>query len=70
MEDRKDNVQELQKSSDEVLDLIGDDSKMSRSIKSQVADIQNCWNANVRQVIEAKTKACSLMDALHWHQGI
>ena len=58
MEDRKDTVQNLQAVSEEVIDLIGDDSQMSRNIKSQVSDIHDCWNTNVRQLIEAISKVC------------
>ena len=61
MEDRKDNVQKMQTASEEVIDLIGDDSQMSRNIKSQVSDIHDCWNTNVRQLIEAISKVCK------WH---
>jgi len=64
MEDRKDNVQNLQAVSEEVIDLIGDDSQMSRNIKSQVSDIHDCWNTNVRQLIEAISKLNSVKDKL------
>ena len=58
MENRKNEVQRVQTASDEVIDLIGDDSPMSNNVKSQVAEIHDCWNTTVRQVIEAISKVC------------
>lgn len=58
MEEHKDSVDRMQKTSDEVIGLIGDDSKMSSNVKTQVAEIHECWNSNVRQVIEAISKVC------------
>ena len=56
MEDHKDDVSNMHKAADEVIDLIGSEIPMANNIKSQVADIHDCWNSTVRQVIEAISK--------------
>ncbi|XP_065057845.1 utrophin-like isoform X2 [Rhopilema esculentum] len=56
MENRKDDVQNMHKAADDVIDFIGEETAMTNSIKSQVADIHDCWNNTVRQVIEAISK--------------
>ena len=56
MENRKDDVQSMHKAADDVIDFIGGETAMTNSIKSQVADIHDCWNNTVRQVIEAISK--------------
>ena len=56
MEDHKDDVSNMHKAADEVIDLIGNEIPMANNIKSQVADIHDCWNSTVRQVIEAISK--------------
>ena len=56
MEDHKDDVSNMHKAADEVIDLIGNETPMANNIKSQVADIHDCWNNTVRQVIEAISK--------------
>lgn len=56
MEQRKDDVSHMHEASEEVMDLIGGNSPMSNIVKTQVAEIHDCWNTTVRQVIEAISK--------------
>ena len=70
MEDHKEDVGNLQKVADEVMELIGSGSPMANNIRSQVADIHDCWNKTVRLVIEAISKVRARFRLVGWRRGL
>ena len=69
MESRKDAVGDLHKVSDDLIQVIGEQTATANNIKSQVGDIHDCWNNVVKQVLEAGSKV-SVYDCFSLHANL
>ena len=56
MEARKGHVQSFNQSAEDLIQMIGPELPIMNGVRTQVADIHECWNSVVKQIIEVGTK--------------